>query len=209
MQKHNKTPYTTGKFFMHNSKAPPLEKSKKKPPLKEVTTYPVPPPNIHPTAIIHPSAIVDSSCQIGANTEILPYTILCNCILGENNQIGPFAHLQNSIFGDSCRIGNYVEIKRSELKDFVKIAHLAYVGDARIGSHVNIGAGVVFCNYDGKEKHKTYVGNNCFIGSNSSLIAPLSVGENSFIAAGSVLAKDLPASMFYVSRPDAKIAPKR
>lgn len=115
--------------------------------------------------------------------------------------VGPFAHIrEGSVIGEGCRIGNFVEIKKSNIGKSAKSAHLAYIGDAQIGERSNIGCGVVFVNYDGKSKHKTSVGADCFIGSSVNLIAPLEIGDNSFIACGTTITSDLPCNSFAIGR---------
>lgn len=155
---------------------------------------------------IDETAVLIGKCYIGQNTKILPYCVLDNATIGDNCTIGPHCHIHGqSEIGDNCRVGNYVEINRSKLHNGVKVAHLTYVGDAEIQSNTNIGAGVVFCNYDGNEKHHTHIGQNCFVGSNSSIIAPRSVGDNCVIGAGSVVDCDLKNNQFFISRPEKKI----
>ena len=159
---------------------------------------------------IDDTACLLGSCKIGNNTKILPYCVLENAIIGDNCTIGPHCHIHgNSEIGDNCRVGNYVEINRSKLHNGVKVAHLTYVGDAEILDNTNVGAGVVFCNFDGKDKHKTFVGKNTFIGSNSSLVAPITIGDNCMIGAGSVVTKNLENGAFYLSRPDNIIKPNK
>lgn len=132
--------------------------------------------------------IEDSSIASGA--KILPYSVITKSIVGKNCIVGPFANLrEGSLLKSGSKIGTFVEVKNSIIGKNTKAAHLAYIGDAYIGENVNIGCGVVFCNYDGKRKHKTYVGDNVFIGANSNLVAPLFVGKDAFIAAGSTITK--------------------
>ena len=101
-------------------------------------------------------------------------------------------------------MGNFVEIKKSKLADKVKVNHLSYLGDSTVGKNTNIGAGTITCNYDGKNKYQSKIGNNCFVGTNSSIIAPVSIGENSYIAAGSVITKNVPKNYFSISRSKQK-----
>ena len=105
----------------------------------------------------------------------------------------------------NCKIGNYVEIKNSIIGNNTSISHLSYVGDTKVGSEVNIGAGCITCNYDGVKKNKTYIGNNAFIGSNSSLIAPVKIGNNVKIGAGTVINKDIPNNKLAIRRSTLKI----
>ena len=121
--------------------------------------------------------------------------------LAANCQIGPYAHLRaNSVVEENVRIGNFVEIKNSQIGKNTKIAHLAYIGDAEVGEDVNVGCGVIFANYDGKNKHKTIVGNRVFIGSNSNLIAPLFIEDDVFIAAGTTVTSNLSCGDFCIGR---------
>jgi bifunctional UDP-N-acetylglucosamine pyrophosphorylase/glucosamine-1-phosphate N-acetyltransferase len=102
--------------------------------------------------------------------------------------------------GNNCRIGDYVEIKKSVLRDNVKAAHLAYIGDAEVGSQTNIGCGTVFANYNGKIKQKTIVGEGAFIGANANLVAPLIIGDNAFVAAGSTVTENIPKNALAIAR---------
>lgn len=156
--------------------------------------------------IIYNNCIISNSTIfnkviIERETKITNSQIYNETHIGSNCTVGPFAHIHDfSDIGDNCRIGNYVEIKKSIVEEKTKIAHLSYIGDATIGKSVNVGAGVIFCNYDGKNKHKTNVGNNTFIGSNSILIAPITIGKNCKIGAGSCVTKDVDDNSFYLSR---------
>src|SRR5690606_24917941 len=119
---------------------------------------------------------------------------------------GPFAHLRNEcVIGEKSEIGNFVEVKKSAIGKDVKAKHLAYIGDAHIGDGTNIGAGVVFANFDGKKKYETYVGSGAFIGSNSLLLAPLKIGDFSYIAGGSVVTKDVPDGDLAIARPQLRL----
>lgn len=121
--------------------------------------------------------------------------------IGQETTVGPFASIKaNSKISNNCRIGNFVEIKNSTLGSWTKAAHLVYIGDAEVGERVNIGCGVVFANYDGKNKHRCKVGNDVFIGCNCNLIAPRKIGNNCFIAAGTTLTQDLPNNSFSIGR---------
>ena len=112
--------------------------------------------------------------------------------IGRGTTVGPYAHLRpNSKIGENCKIGNFVEVKNSNVGNASKMSHLAYIGDADVGSGVNIGCGVVFVNYNGREKFRAKVGDNAFIGSNSNLVAPIEVEDNAYIAAGSTITKNV------------------
>lgn len=141
-----------------------------------------------------------NDCWVGENVEILSSNIE-NSRIGKNSHIGPFAHIRlNSFVGENNRIGNFVELKNAKTKADCKIAHLSYVGDAEMGKNCNIGCGVVFCNYNGKIKQKSVLGNNVFVGSNVNLIAPLTLGDNAYIAAGSTINQDVYANEFAIAR---------
>lgn len=140
---------------------------------------------IGPGCIIK-NSIIGNHCCIKAYTIIEEVTVANNCV------IGPFSHLRNgTVLNDNIQIGNFVEIKESKIGYKSKIKHLSYVGNSKIGRKVNIGAGTIFCNYDGKEKLNTIIGNNVFIGSNCQLIAPITISKNTIIAAGTTVIKDV------------------
>ncbi len=120
--------------------------------------------------------------------------------IGENSTIGPFARLRQAKIGKNARVGDFVEIKGSDFGNESKVAHLTYIGDADVGTKVNVGCGTVFCNYDGKLKHKTQVGDNCFIGANTNLIAPLKIGKDCFVAAGTTVTENVDDGSFVISR---------
>lgn len=121
--------------------------------------------------------------------------------IGKGTTVGPFSHVkQNSKIGENCRIGNFVEIKNSDIGNGTKCAHLTYVGDSTVGERVNIGCGVVFANYDGKKKHRSKVGNDVFIGCNCNLVAPIEIGNNCFIAAGTTVTQNLQENSFCIGR---------
>ena len=149
---------------------------------------------------IGPFSILKNT-QLGDNVRIEPYSILHDTKVGNECIIGPFAHLQEeTVIGNNCHVGNFVELKRSTTGDRTKVKHLAYLGDAQIGSHVNIGAGSITCNYNGKEKHTTTINDNVFIGTNNSLIAPITIGKGAFTAAGSVITNDVPQDALAIAR---------
>ncbi len=121
--------------------------------------------------------------------------------IGENCKIGPFSRIRpNTSIGDNCSVGNFVEIKNSTISDGTKINHLAYVGDAVIGKKCNIGCGVIFANYNGRKKQKCIVGDNCFIGSNCNLIAPVTIADKVFVCAGSTVTDDCDKGDFVIGR---------
>ncbi|MDU2503670.1 MAG: bifunctional UDP-N-acetylglucosamine diphosphorylase/glucosamine-1-phosphate N-acetyltransferase GlmU [Peptoniphilus harei] len=155
--------------------------------------------------MIYPGTRIDRKSVIKEGAEIYSSTIKNSTIgedvlirsseiedssIGRGTTVGPYAHLRpNSHVGENCKIGNFVEVKNSNVGDGSKMSHLAYIGDADVGSGVNIGCGVVFVNYDGRDKFRAKVGDNAFIGSNANLVAPIEVEENSYVAAGSTITK--------------------
>ena len=151
--------------------------------------------------VIHPNVIFGKNVNIEKSVEILSFSHIEDSVIKEGSVIGPFARLRGkAIIGPKSKIGNFVEIKNSKLKEQVKINHLSYVGDSEIGKSTNIGAGTITCNYDGKKKNKTKIGSNSFIGSNSSLIAPIKIGDNVTLAAGSVFNKNVPSNSLSIGR---------
>ena len=149
--------------------------------------------------ILLPGNFIDNS-EIGKNCKIHS-SVIQQSKVGDNVSVGPFAHLRpESQIGDGCKIGNFVEIKKSQIGKNTKISHLTYVGDATVGEDCNIGCGVIFCNFDGKEKHKSIVGNHVFIGSNCNLIAPVFVGDKSYICAGTTVTKNVENDEFIIGR---------
>ncbi len=128
-------------------------------------------------------------------------SIINNSYIGEYTQIGPFAHIRNNtIIKSHVEIGNFVEIKQSTVDEYTKAKHLSYIGDTTIGKHVNIGAGTITCNYDGKNKHKTVIEDNAFIGSNNCLVAPVTIGESAYTASGSSITENVPAKALAIAR---------
>ena len=149
---------------------------------------------------IGPGAIIRNS-KIGDGSKIEPYTFIENAILEKNVTAGPYAHIgPDAHLEENSEIGNFVEVKRSKIGKGTKAKHLAYIGDGQVSEKVNVGAGTIFVNYDGKNKNKTKVGKGAFIGSNSSLIAPIKIGQNSMIGAGSVVTSDVPAERLALGR---------
>jgi bifunctional UDP-N-acetylglucosamine pyrophosphorylase / glucosamine-1-phosphate N-acetyltransferase len=150
---------------------------------------------------IHPGTHLRGKTKIGEDCEIGPYVVITDSIIGNQCRIGPFAQLRvNSVLGDKVKIGNFVETKNSTLGDSVSAGHLTYLGDASIGATTNIGAGTITCNYDGFAKHRTTIGADAFIGSNSILVAPVTVGDGALTAAGSVITKIVPDGALAVAR---------
>ena len=149
---------------------------------------------------IGPNAIIKDS-SIGDDTQILPGTIIEGSTIGEETILGPNARIRpGTILGNKVKVGNFVETKKAILGEGTKANHLAYIGDAEIGKNCNIGAGTIFCNYDGANKHKTLLGDNVFIGSNSVLVAPVKLEDDSFVAAGSAVNTNIPKGNLAVGR---------
>jgi len=142
--------------------------------------------------VINPYVVIGKKTKIGNNVEILPFTHIENATLEDNVNVGPFSRVRpGSYLSKGSRVGNFVEIKKSKVGRNTKINHLSYVGDAFIGKNVNIGAGTITCNYDGKNKNKTKILDGAFIGSNTALVAPIKIGKNSVVGAGSSLTKNV------------------
>ena len=149
---------------------------------------------------IGPYAIV-SSCKLADDCVVHAHSVLESVVAGPNCEIGPFARLRpGTELAEQVKVGNFVEVKGSEISEGSKINHLSYIGDTTIGRDANIGAGTITCNYDGAEKHRTTIGNGAFVGSGVMLVAPVEVGEEATIGAGSVIAKDVPSGQLTVAR---------
>ena len=141
---------------------------------------------------IEPFVIIGSKVKIKDNAKILSFSHIEGVIINENVSVGPFCRLRpGTILEKNSKIGNFVEIKKSKVKKNSKVSHLSYIGDTTIGTSANIGAGTITCNYDGVKKSKTVIGVNSFVGSNSSLVAPVKIGRNSTIGAGSVITQNV------------------
>jgi bifunctional UDP-N-acetylglucosamine pyrophosphorylase/glucosamine-1-phosphate N-acetyltransferase len=167
---------------------------------------------IYPNVIIEGQSAIGKGCVIYPNTRIVDSTVgngvtikdstvIESSIIKDAATIGPFAHLRpDSVIGASAKIGNFVEIKKSVIGNGAKASHLSYLGDAEIGDNVNIGAGTITCNYDGVNKSKTIIEEDCFIGSDTQLVAPVKVGKGAYVGAGSTITKDVPPLALAVSR---------
>jgi bifunctional UDP-N-acetylglucosamine pyrophosphorylase/glucosamine-1-phosphate N-acetyltransferase len=173
---------------------------------------------IGPDSVIHPSVQIErgtvigedvtirsfsriTNCRIGARSKVLESCVLVDSELGEDVSVGPFAHVRmGAVLESTVKVGNFVEIKKSKLGRGTKSGHLAYVGDAIVGKNVNVSAGVITANYDGKKKNETHIGDDAFVGTNSTLIAPVRVGEGAFVAAGSTITDDVPAEGLAIAR---------
>jgi bifunctional UDP-N-acetylglucosamine pyrophosphorylase/glucosamine-1-phosphate N-acetyltransferase len=142
-----------------------------------------------------------TNCRIGSRSTVLEGCVLVDSTIGEDVAVGPFAHLRmGAVLEDAVKVGNFVEIKKSRLGRGTKSGHLAYLGDATLGKNVNIGAGVITANYDGTNKNETHVADDAFIGTNSTLIAPVRVEQGAFVAAGSTITDDVPAGALAIAR---------
>jgi bifunctional UDP-N-acetylglucosamine pyrophosphorylase/glucosamine-1-phosphate N-acetyltransferase len=167
---------------------------------------------IHPSVQIYGTSIIGeettihsfsriSNSKIGARSVVLEGCIVADSTIGESVSIGPYAHLRmGTVIADTAKVGNFVEIKKTDLGRGSKSMHLAYLGDATIGSGVNIGAGVITCNYDGVKKHPTYIEDGVFVGTDSQLIAPVRIGKDAYVAAGSSITEDVPAESLAIAR---------
>jgi len=173
--------------------------------------------------VVFPGTRIGGVTRIGVSCEIGPHTRLSNAIIadqvcvtesvildstiGTRTRIGPYAHLRGGAYlGADVKIGNFVEIKKSDLGDDVKANHLAYIGDATVGARTNYGAGAITCNYDGTQKNRTTIGADAFIGTNNSLVAPITIGEGAMTGAGAVVIRDVPAGDKQVGNPARSIA---
>ena len=150
--------------------------------------------------LISPNCIIKAS-KIGDNTHILANSIIENAVIGSNTSIGPFARIRpETKIGNHSKIGNFVEVKKSSIENNSKVSHLSYIGDSKIGNDVNVGAGVITCNYDGINKFQTEIKDGAFIGSNSQLVAPVVIGKNATIGAGSTITQNTPDGQLTLSR---------
>ena len=156
--------------------------------------------------IIEPNVVIAGGVSIASNCHIKSFCHLEKCSIGEGNIIGPFARIRpDTITSQNVKIGNFVEVKKSTLGEGAKVNHLSYVGDTQIGDNANIGAGTITCNYDGYRKYETKIGNGAFIGSNTALVAPVTIGDNAIIGAGSTITQDVPNAGLSLSRSEQTI----
>ncbi len=172
---------------------------------------------IGPDTTVYPGVTIEGSSTIGSGTVLYPGsriqdstigsgTTVQNAVIlqsqvGDKTTIGPYAYLRpHSVVGNGCRVGDFVEVKNAEIKDGAKVSHLSYIGDGEIGEKSNIGCGVVFVNYDGKTKSKTTVGKNVFVGCNANLVAPVTIHDGAYVAAGSTVTHDVDEDALCVAR---------
>ena len=168
-------------------------------------------------ATIMPGTLLRGTSEIGAGAVIGPNALVQDSYVGENvvfnssqiydsriekgAKVGPFAHIRpGSVIGENAKVGNFVEVKNSNIGRGASVAHLTYIGDSDVGAHSNIGCGVVTVNYDGEAKYRTTIGENAFIGCNTNLIAPVTIGEGAYTAAGSTITQDVPSGALGISR---------
>jgi bifunctional UDP-N-acetylglucosamine pyrophosphorylase/glucosamine-1-phosphate N-acetyltransferase len=145
------------------------------------------------------SVVTDAT--IGARAVLKPYSIIGQSSVGDAAQIGPFSHLRpDSVIEAEAHIGNFVETKKTRVRRGAKANHLAYLGDGDVGERANVGAGTIFCNYDGFQKHRTTIGADAFVGSDSQLVAPVSVGQGAYVASGSSITEDVPDGALAIAR---------
>jgi bifunctional UDP-N-acetylglucosamine pyrophosphorylase/glucosamine-1-phosphate N-acetyltransferase len=142
-----------------------------------------------------------SDVVVAAGAKLKPYTVAQSSTIGEGAQVGPFSHLRpDSHLEADAHIGNFVETKKTRVRRGAKANHLAYLGDGDIGEGANVGAGTIFCNYDGFKKHKTEIGAGAFIGSDSQIVAPIRIGANAYVATGTTVTKDVPDEALAIAR---------
>ena len=154
---------------------------------------------------IEPYVVIGSKVKIGNNVIIKSFSHLESCRIENKVEIGPYARIRPStILKEGSKVGNFVEVKKSTIGKKSKVNHLTYIGDTQIGNSVNVGAGTITCNYDGQKKYKTKIKNNAFIGSNSSLVAPVTIGEKSIVGAGSVITKNVNKKSLALTRNEQK-----
>lgn len=159
--------------------------------------------------VIGSNCVIEGSCRI-ENSIIhdnvkIDNSVIEDSIMEESSDIGPFSHLRpKAKLGRNVHIGNFVEVKNASLGDGTKAGHLAYIGDADLGKNINIGCGVIFVNYDGKFKHRSTVGDDAFIGSNSNIVAPVNIADEGYVAAGSTITKDVSEGELSIERAEQK-----
>jgi bifunctional UDP-N-acetylglucosamine pyrophosphorylase/glucosamine-1-phosphate N-acetyltransferase len=150
---------------------------------------------------IEPFVVIGPGVTVADGAVIHSFSHLVQASIGKNASVGPFARLRpGTSLGDGAKVGNFVEVKAATLEAGVKANHLSYIGDAQVGAGSNIGAGTITCNYDGISKHKTIIGKAAFVGTNSSLVAPVKIGNGAYIGSGSVITKDVPDDAMAVER---------
>jgi len=182
------------------------------------TTYVGPDVEVGTDTVLHPNVYLEGRTRIGANCEIhanvrivdstladhvevLNFCVITGARIARGARIGPFAHLRpQADVREAAHVGNFVELKRTVLGARSKANHLTYLGDATVGEGVNVGAGTITCNYDGAHKHPTFVDDGAFVGSDTTLVAPVRIGRNAYVAAGSSIVKDVPPGALGIAR---------
>ena len=155
--------------------------------------------------IIEPYVVIGSKVKIGNNVVIKSFSHLESCQIENRVEIGPYARIRpNTILKEGSKVGNFVEVKKSVIGKKSKVNHLTYIGDSKIGKSVNVGAGTITCNYDGKKKYVTNIKDKVFIGSNSSLVAPITIGKESTVGAGSVITRNVNKKTLALTRSEQK-----
>ena len=155
--------------------------------------------------IIEPYVVIGSKVKIGNNVVIKSFSHLESCRIENKVEIGPYARIRpNTVLKEGSKVGNFVEVKKSIIGKKSKVNHLSYIGDSKIGNSVNVGAGTITCNYDGKKKYVTNIKDKVFVGSNSSLVAPITIGEGSTIGAGSVITRNVKSKSLALTRSEQK-----
>jgi bifunctional UDP-N-acetylglucosamine pyrophosphorylase / glucosamine-1-phosphate N-acetyltransferase len=182
------------------------------------TTFVGPDAQVEPDAVLRPFTLLEGkslvrtgavigpgtrleNAEVGRDAQVLDHCLLRECVVEAGASIGPFAHIRpESRIGEGAKVGNFVELKKTHLRAGAKAPHLTYLGDATVGEKANIGAGTITCNYDGQAKHPTRIGTGAFIGSNSTLVAPVAVGDKAYVAAGSAITQDVPPDALALGR---------
>lgn len=150
---------------------------------------------------VEPFVYIGRKVRIAEDVKVLGFSHICGATIAKGASVGPFARIRpETIIGEDCRVGNFVELKETEMARGAKASHLSYIGDAELGEDTNVGAGTIFCNYDGYSKHSSIIGGGTFIGSNSSIVAPIKVGNDVIIGAGSVVTENIPDGTLTIAR---------
>lgn len=174
---------------------------------------------IYPCVVLEGNVTIGENCIIGQNSRIvdsvigngteIQSSVILESSIGDQTSVGPFAYIRpGSRIGNECKVGDFVEIKNSKMDDGAKAAHLTYVGDSDVGKKVNLGCGVVFVNFDGHDKYRSTIEDGAFIGCNSNIVSPVTVGEGAYVAAGSTVTEDVPADGLYIARSRGRIIEK-
>jgi len=156
---------------------------------------------VEPDVVLHPGVVLQGATRVAAGAEVFAYSVLEDAEVGPGCTVGPFARLRpGTVLGAGARVGNFVETKKTRIGLGSKASHLTYLGDTTVGDGVNVGAGTITCNYDGKHKHPTVIGDGAFIGSDVQLVAPVAVGEGAYVGAGTTVTRDVPPGALALSR---------